>query len=462
MKIFFIGIGGAGMHSLALYLSDAGHEVYGSDAYATPETVEFWKQRNSEVFTTHHASHIEDADLVVYSAAVPPQNPERTAAEARGIACSRGEALARFANAHPRSIAVCGTHGKGTTAAAIAAMLRASGARVGDILGAVPVNRTEPCCFERNSDYLVCEVDESDRTNTFHRPRLLMINNIEADHLNNYRDLSDIVATFERHVRDCVSHGSIVVIHYAGVGAPELYERLRDVPQIRWVCRKGDIAAATITYTTSSPDEDGCCNVELTDGEETLTIAPWLGGQANAENLAMAAAVGRALDIPSSIISRALANYKGLNDRCQICRIGRYQLVTDYASHPTCVQNDIAWIRSRAGRVIAVYHPYRYTLMQCHWHALAKALSLADEVLLLPFDPCGEKPIENISSHALAKAIAAHRHAEAESFESFESCFEAAAQRMRHGDALLIFAGRPAFDMGRAALENLTRNRKKN
>lgn len=459
MKIFFIGIGGAGMRSLALYLSEAGHEVSGSDAYAGPEAVAFWQQRNCRVFTSHDASNIEGAELVIYSAAIPVDNPERAAAQQRGIACSRGEALARFANAHSRSIAVCGTHGKGTTAAAIAMMLKDSGAHVGDILGAVPVGRTEPCHFEPDSDYLVCEVDESDRTHTFHRPRLLMINNIEADHLNNYRDLDDIVETFEHHVRDCVSHGSTVVIHYSGIGAPDLYRRLRDVPQILWVCQKGVLSSPYISYTTANPDEDGCCALTLFEGDETTTISPWLGGQANAHNLAMAAAVGRALDIPYNIIKRSLAGYKGLNDRCQICQIGRYQLVTDYASHPTCVQNDIAWIRSRAGRVIAVYHPYRYTLMQCHWQALAKTLSTADEVLLLPFDPCGEKPIENISSPALAKAIAAHRHATAEAFDSFEACFEAAAQRIRHGDALLIFAGGPAFAMGRTTLENMVRNK---
>ena len=170
MKIFLIGIAGAGMHSLALYLSESGHEISGSDCGASQDVCDFWAKRGVQIFTTHDAAHIAGFELVIYSAAVPASNPERKAAENMHIGCSRGEALARFANQHPMSIAVCGTHGKGTTAAAISYLLAKSGIKTSDILGAVPIGRTQPSRYEEDSTVLVCEVDESDRTHLFHHP----------------------------------------------------------------------------------------------------------------------------------------------------------------------------------------------------------------------------------------------------------------------------------------------------
>jgi UDP-N-acetylmuramate--alanine ligase len=455
MRIYFIGIAGAGMHSLALYLSECGHDVWGSDPGATQDVCEFWAQRGSRIYQTQTAENIEGADLVVYSAAVPATNPERMAAAERGIACSRGEALARFANAHACSIAVCGTHGKGTTSAAITAMIEAAGMPVSDILGAVPIGRTQPTQYISDAQYLVCEVDESDKTNTCHRPGILVINNIEEDHLNVYRDLDDIVTTFETHVRQCLAHGSRVIIHHAGIGAPLLYQKLADCDGIYWISTQMPLDDADLRCTIRQPNPQGQCRLTLCEPDGTLTqIVPTLGGCANAQNIATAFAVGRALGIPAFKLTQALTDYKGLNHRCQMQEIHGIWFVPDYASHPTCVSNDIAWIRARVQRIHVVYHPYRYSLMQCHWDALGQALSDADHVYLLPFDPCGETHIDGIDSPSLAQNIE-NNGGHAQAFESFESTFEAVRQNLQIGDALMIFAGHKAFELGHEVCQKL-------
>ena len=456
MRIYFIGIAGAGMHSLALYLSECGHDVWGSDPGATQEVCDFWAKRGSQIHKTQVAENIEGADLVVYSAAVPASNPERMAAADRGIACSRGEALARFANAHDCSIAVCGTHGKGTTSAAITAMIEAANIPVSDILGAVPIGRTQPAKHVPHDKYLVCEVDESDKTNTFHRPGILVINNVEEDHLNVYRDLDDIVTTFENHVRQCLVHGSRVIIHHAGIGAPLLRQKLADCDGIYWVCSEQPMDDADLRCTIAPPNTQGRCRLTLCEPDGTLTqILPALGGCANAQNLATAFAVGRALGIPATQLTQALTDYKGLNHRCQMTEMNGVFLVPDYASHPTCIHNDISWIRSRARRVLAIYHPYRYSLMQCHWERLGKTLSEADLVYLLPFDPCGEPAIKGIDSPNLAQNIE-NNGGHAQAFESFESTFEAVRQNLQIGDALMIFAGHKAFELGHEVCQKLS------
>ena len=457
MRIYFIGIAGAGMHSLAYYLSEAGHEVSGSDPGADAETCALWAERGCKVHKVQCAANIHDVDMVVYSSAIPVNNPERVAAERLGLARSRGEALAYFANQHPCSIAVCGTHGKGTTAAAISELLQKHGFKTGDVLGAVPIGRKQPARFVPDSEYLVCEVDESDRTHLMHRPGILLINNVEADHLNQYKDLEDIVMSFVQLVRGCLKHGTKVVIHYAGVGAPMLYRELADCDGIYWVAPEYVLDGSSghvQNYRISAPNHKGQCRLTLCDKtRDTMQLTPFLGGYANAQNMASVAMVGGLLDISMDEMADTLGQYQGLKDRCQIQAFGGISLVTDYASHPTCVRNDIAWIRARSHRVVVIYHPYRYTLMQCHWADLTQALSAADEVFLLPFDPCGESPIDHISSPDMADNIV-QTGGQAQAFDSFEACIWTAIQSLSDGDSLVIFAGHPAFEMAAKMLRD--------
>ena len=451
MKIYLIGIAGAGMHSLALYLSDAGHQISGSDPGASEQTCEFWQKRGCLVHREQKAENITGADLVIYSAAIPASNPERLAAEKMGIACSRGEALARFANAHKGSIAVCGTHGKGTTAGAILHVLKKAGTAVSDILGAVPIGCHQPSLFTPNADYLVCEVDESDKTNQYHRPQFLLINNVEEDHLNVYRDLDDIAESFASHVRACLASGTRVIIHYAGIGAPKLYACLKDCPEIDWICQEGELESPAMAISVGEPDDKGRCLLTIREATGLIyQILPAIGGRANAQNLASAACVARTIGLAPETIANALASYQGLNDRCQIQQYGQYQLVTDYASHPTCVQNDISWIRNKSNRIVVIYHPYRYSLMKCHWTALALALSAADVVLLAPMDGAGEQPIEGLNSEDLAHRISLNNpNCKAVAFPSFDALEETAQRTIQPGDSLLIFGGGSLFDLGR-------------
>jgi len=453
MKIFFIGIAGAGMASLARYIQDSGECVSGSDPYASPEALAYWRGRGCVVYDHHDASHVKDVDLVVYSAAIPRNNVERLAGEARGIAISRGEALARFANAHGGSIAVCGTHGKGTTAGAITHIFEKAGIAAGDILGAVPRGRLSSSRYVKDAQYLVCEVDESDKTHLFHRPAVMLLNNVEVDHLNTYRDLNDIVDTFCEHIITC--NTTRVFVHYAGVGAPRLYDQLKDQPHVTWIAPLNSVEAAW-QYRVLSVDASSRCTIELKHGNQKFEFQCGLCGHANAQNLISATVVALELGVSPEVVCAAVSSYAGLRDRCEVTQAGDYALVTDYASHPTCVTNDIAWNGTQAKRIIAVYHPYRYSLMSHHWLALADALSAADVVLLAPFDGAGEQPVEGLSSENLAQRIQAKRpNCKAVPFTSFEDLEREAVKYIQPGDRLIIFGGGPLFTMGHRILNKL-------
>ena len=314
MKLFFIGIAGAGMASLARYVLEQGNEVLGSDPYASAQARAYWTDRGCRIFTEHAAQNIDGADLVIYSSAIPANNVERMAASARGIAVSRGEALARFANAHGGSIAVCGTHGKGTTSGAICHILETAHIPAGDILGAVPRGRLSSSRYVENSRYLVCEVDESDKTHLYHRPKLLLLNNVEVDHLNTYKDLDDIVDCFAQHIRSCTE--STVIVHYAGVGAPKLYARLADLDRVIWIAPMDSPCAAQWRYRYVSCDEMQHYTMALQHGDMQMTLVCGLAGRANAQNLISAAVAALTEGVPSEAVLEACWTYAGLRDRC--------------------------------------------------------------------------------------------------------------------------------------------------
>ncbi|MBR4984731.1 MAG: hypothetical protein IKY83_03195 [Proteobacteria bacterium] len=462
MKIYLIGIAGAGMHSLALYLFHAGHQISGSDPGASPKICDFWRERGVTVHRVQTADNIRDIDIAVCSAAVPASNPERKAAQNLGILYTRGECLARFANDFDgTAIAVCGTHGKGTTSGAISQMLSRSGHKVSDILGAVPIGRTQPCTYTQGAAFLVSEVDESDRTNSLHRPNILVLNNIEEDHLNNYRDLDDIIAHFADHIRTCLAdtaRHTTVLLHHSGIGAPKLYALLKDCPTIRWICEEGTLPDPAFSYALSEPDDCGFCRIRIRERgtSDEIELAPSIGGRANAQNLAVAFCVGRLCNLTPMAAKRALEQYQGLKDRCQKTAYGDKTLYTDYASHPTCVRNDIAWVRRAARRVLVIYHPYRYSLMKCHWAGLIDALADADLVLLPPMDGAGEPPVDGISSEHMAEQICQKTSKIAAlAFDSFETLEAEAKRIMTDGDALIVFGGGPLFTMGhRIAAQN--------
>ena len=442
------------MASFARYVQDSGEEVSGSDPYASTEALAYWRGRGCTVYDQHDASHVKDADLVVYSSAIPRDNVERVAGEVRGIAMSRGEALARFANAHGGSIAVCGTHGKGTTAGAITHILSTAGEPTSDILGAVPRGRLSSSHYVKNAKYLVCEVDESDRTHLFHRPMAMILNNVEVDHLNTYSDLNDIVDCFADHIRSCKD--SRVFVHYAGIGAPRLYDRLRGLEHVTWIAPDSIDIPNAWHYRVLSVDASSHHTIELWSDSSRIVLECGISGYANAQNTVSAAVLTLSLGIAPAAVREAARTYAGLCDRCEITQAGDYSLVTDYASHPTCVTNDIAWNRTQAKRIIAIYHPYRYSLMAHHWSALAAALSAADIVLLAPFDGAGEQPVEGLSSEALAMRIHAEREGcTAYAFDSFDA-LEASAPRYIHPqDRVIIFGGGLLFSMGHRILQKL-------
>lgn len=401
-NVHFVGIGGVGMSGLATLLLSRGRRVTGSDLKVS-EITERLQAKGVRVYLGHAREHLGAAELVVFSSAVRPGNPEVMAARERGVpVIRRGELLAEVMRDYT-GIAIAGAHGKTTTTAMVAAVLMAGGldptVLVGGEWPAIGGN------FRLGaSRYFVTEADESDATFLLLSPEVAVVTNVENDHLDYYGSFQNLVEAFREFVgRNQPSRVAVLCFD-----DPRLREIIREVrtpfitygksPEadysIREVSLKGATSTATLYYR----------------GEPLGRLKLQIPGVHNLVNAACAIAVGCHLGIPFDKAARALSTFLGVRRRFEL--IGKPKdvwVVDDYAHHPTEIMAAIQAARQlNSGRVIAVFQPHRYTRTAILYQEFGEAFSGADVVAIGEIYSAGEKPIPNVTADLIREAVARH------------------------------------------------------
>ena len=403
-RIHFIGIGGIGMSGIAELLVNLGYEVSGSDMHRSDIT-ERLASLGARIAEGHDAGNVRDVEVVVYSSAIPPSNPEMAAARAYGLTMvPRAELLAELMRLR-QGIAIAGAHGKTTTTSMIAVVLDAAGLDPTAVIGG------RISSFGSNAKlgqgrYLVAEADESDRSFLKLAPRFAVITNIDREHLEAYRDLDDLKAAFLQFANAVPANGAVVLC--------------ADDPHLRHMRR--EIKGRVVTYGFAETADVTATNVAQRGfGSESSVRATEPGGQPqelgrlqlsvpgrhNVQNALAAIALSRELGITWTDISRALAAFHGAERRFQ--RRGEARgvvVIEDYGHHPT----EIAAVMSAAkpmaaGRLIVVFQPHRFTRTQLLMNDFGPALSAADIVVLTDIYGAGEEPIPGIDVGVLAHAV---------------------------------------------------------
>lgn len=393
MKTHLVGIGGAGMSALAHLYIERGDTVSGSDAVASSVT-ELLSKAGARVAVGHKAENIGDAHLVVVSTAATEDNPEVLAARRRGLqVISRGRAAAELA-ATRREVAVAGTHGKTTTTTMVA----------------VALDPTDPLVISGGrlpgSDYnsrpgagpfAVVEADESDGSFLELTPEVAVVTNIEADHLDRYRDIDAIRDAFERFAArvtstlvGCVDDAGSVSLMAAAPGAIVGYGfGPAEVHGSGYHVRERGSA-----FTLDSPW--GHARVELS-----------MTGKHNALNALGALAAGLVLSRPMDELVRQLATAQLPGRRLElVAEVGGARVYDDYAHHPTEVAATLSAAREICpGKLVCAFQPHRFSRLHAMMADFAACFGAADEVILLPVYAAGELPIEGATSAALAAAI---------------------------------------------------------
>ncbi len=430
-RLHFVGIGGIGMSGLAELLKSVGLEVTGSDL-ALSETTQRLKSLGIQVHQGHRAENTVGADVVIYSSAVNEGNPEVVAARAAGLpVIKRAEMLAEVMRVK-RGIAISGAHGKTTTTSMTGAILMAAGLDPTIIVG----GRMREVGTARlgHGEYLVAEADEFDRSFLALSPMLAVVNNIDLEHLDTYRDLADIQETFARFARSVPFFGAAIL----GLDDPNVQE-IRPLVSRR-VVTFGLTPQADVTVRDLVVDRVGSRFV-ATGGRDFMgTVALKVPGLHNVKNALAALAVARELSIPFGIASRALGEFAGVIRRFERKgERGGIVVVDDYAHHPTEVAATLAAARQAYPdrRIVALFQPHLYSRTKDFAATFGAVFLNSDVLLVAPVYGSREAPREGVSGALVTDAATARGHRAARYIADRAEIGKVLEEELKEGDLLL-------------------------
>jgi UDP-N-acetylmuramate--alanine ligase len=400
-KIYFIGIGGIGMSALARYFRLHGAEVWGYDRTETDLT----RALAAEGMRVHYdddVAHIpEGVDLVVYTPAVPKDHAELNWFLQNGCPVKKRAEVLGIISRAKRCVAIAGTHGKTTTSTMAAHLLRACGVDATAFVGGISGNLGSNF-VEGQSEWVVVEADEYDRSFLHLHPDVAVLNSIDPDHLDIYGTPEAVVESYEQFARQIKPGGMLFYRHGLPLGhvAQELRSSGRQV--FTFGIEEGDYESQNLRI------ENGQTIFDLTIHHSSFIIHHLrlnYPGQHNVLNATAAIAATLAAGGSAPELPQALAEYKGVKRRFEtVLKTEKLVFVDDYAHHPAELQAAIQAARSLypGKKITGVFQPHLFSRTRDFAQGFAEALDQLDECLLLPIYPARELPLPGVDSAMLA------------------------------------------------------------
>lgn len=454
-RIHFVGIGGIGMSGIAEVLLTLGYGVSGSDLRDSP-TTERLNKLGAKIFIGHVESNVHGAEVVVTSSAISRENPE--VAEARKLhlpVIQRAEMLAELMRLK-YGIAIAGMHGKTTTTSMVAAVLAAGGLDPTVVVGG-RVDSMGSNARLGTSQYLVAEADESDRSFLKLSPILAVVTNIDREHMDCYRDMADVEATFVEFMDRVPFYGTVV----ACTDNDALRNLLARVERRVLSYGRGEDADFRVSdmMTEHAPGAMRNSFGVNFKGRDLGRFDLFVPGVHNILNATAAIAVGMGLEIPVELIREGIAQFRGVDRRFQKKgSAAGVRVVDDYGHHPTEILATLAaarqWLGPK-GRIHVIFQPHRYTRTYLLRDEFASAFTDADRLLVLDIYAASEQPIAGVSGLGLAKKIRCRNGHPAEFAASFEAAVDAVVEQVQPGDMVLTLGAGTVSQLGPRILEKL-------
>jgi UDP-N-acetylmuramate--alanine ligase len=444
-RIHFVGAGGVGMSGIAeILLLATPLEISGCDL-ARSETTARLEKLGAKIAVGHDPAHVASADLVVISSAVGESNAEVEAARARGIPVIRRAEMLGEIMRLKQGIAVAGTHGKTTTTSLTGMVLTEAGFDPTIVVGG-QVHILGTNARLGKGDWLVAEADEYDRSFLELTPVVAVITNVEADHLDTYRDLADILDAFATFANRVPFFGSVVAcVDDAGVRSllPRVKKRVvtyGESPEAR-------ISARSVRFEATSTSFD------VWDAEQGRlgTVRLRLPGKHNVLNALAAVAAGRELLIPFETIARALASFTGVVRRFELKgeRDG-VLVVDDYAHHPTEIRATLSAARQAYPdrRLVALFQPHLFSRTRDFAADFGTALAAADVNIVMDVYPSRESPIPGVTGELVAESTRRAGHARVMYTHDKKRVVDCLEQTLGAGDLLLTLGAGDVVKFG--------------
>ena len=445
------------MSGIAELLANLGYEVSGSDARRSDVTDRLERRFKVRVFEGHAAANVGDAEVVVVSSAVRRSNPEIAEAQRRDIpVIPRAEMLAELMRLH-FAIAVAGSHGKTTTTSMIALVLERAGLDPTAVIGG------RLSVFGSNarlgdSEYMVAEADESDRSFLMLWPSIAVVTNIDHEHMESYGSFADLQQAFADFANKVPFYGGVVACaDDAGLAAvlPRLTRRVMTYGL--------DAPAATVSASgVEIGSFGGRCTVHrrTAAGTERLGLLELsVPGRHNLQNALAAVGVADLLGLGFDRIAQALRDFPGAERRFE--RLGEAAgvlVVDDYGHHPTEIAAVLAAARATLNRrIVVAFQPHRYSRTAQLMDQFGPSLRDADEIVLTDIYAAGEEPIPGVTLASLAAAVRRASGRPVHTAASLDTIVAKLLEIVRDGDVVITLGAGSIGTVPRRLLEALRR-----
>lgn len=405
-KFHFIAIGGIGMSGLAKYLLQLGCEVSGSDVQESKYTKKL-EDLGAKIYIGHNADYVQSDMTVVASTAIRETNPEKMKAKELGLKVYHrsdilqiiSEGLAK--DKKPDFIGFSGTHGKTTTSGLCAYVLEKAGYAPSYCVGGI-IPELNTNAHASDGRHFVAELDESDGTIVKYSPNISVINNLEIDHVDFYKDgFQELLDTFKIHLSKMVD-GTKIIVNTDCEGIRKLITQNPDKKFISFGLQNADYTAENIVYGQTHTTFDLVKNNKKI-GSLKLTVP----GKHNVYNslAVICALIEDGVDFEK--IAPHFETFSGMGRRFQ--KAAEYDGITvidDYAHHPSEIKTTLESARTRTkGRLVAIFQPHRFSRLQGLWDDFLKAFDPVDKLYVTDIYAASEDPIEGVSADKFAKAI---------------------------------------------------------
>jgi len=442
-NIHFVGIGGIGMSGIAEVLLNLGYTVSGSDLAETEITKKL-EELGARIGTPHRAENIGNADVLVVSTAIAPNNPEVLIAQAKGIpVIPRAEMLAELLKMK-LSVAVSGSHGKTTTTSMIATTLAEGGFDPTLVVGG------KLSCFGSNAhigegEIIVAEADESDRSFLKLNPILAVITNIDLEHLEHYRDIEDIKDAFAEFANKVPFYGTVFLF----IGDKNVEAILPCLKRRVITC---DLTAKADYWATAIQESGYGSTFSLYRREEPLgEFSISVPGKFNVQNALLAIAVALELEMPLEKVRKAIKGFEGVQRRLEVKGIFKgIRIVDDYGHHPTEIKNTLQVARSLwgKGKLLTVFQPHRYTRTKGLFTEFLHCFDASDEIIVMDIYAASEKPIAGVSARKLVTELKKSGFAKASYMGNPDIIVEYLQKSLKSGDTLITQGAGDVYKIG--------------
>ena len=447
-RLHLVGIGGAGMSGIAEVLHENGFVVTGSDM-GEGAVIDYLKHLGIRVDNKHEAKNVAEADLVVYSSAIPYDNPELVEARTRRIPVIRRAEMLGELMRMKYTLAIAGTHGKTTTTSIVGEIWEEAGLDPTIIVGGVVKGKGSGAKVGKG-DYLIAESDEFDRSFLSMMPSSAIVTNIDADHLDTYENIDEIKEAFVQFINKIPFYGQAILC-IDDPNVQQIYSKVRKPVITYGFSRQAKYRIDNLRFEKGFPHFE-IFNDKKSLGEFQLQIP----GRHNVLNATAAVALAMEEGISADIARKAVAAFEGVQRRFELIGEKNDVLVfDDYAHHPTEATATLQGFREAFPdrRVIVAFQPHLFSRTRDQHEAFGSAFANCDVLLCTDIYPARERPIEGVTGALVSDSALAFGHRNARFVGDQANLLPILKEELRPGDVVVLMGAGNIWKLGQKILE---------